>query len=497
MKIQEKMRKPMLEARYLNVENTDRYRPIIRLFYLKYEKLKYWMYQEDVFEELKEDPYFQEYTMEQCQQDLAALASWGNLLTIQDTRKVTTIEEFKNKKFRYQLSETAVEVERMVIRIENLLIEGSSLEPTLLERLRISLGRLGEMSQAEAEKRYGWWNDLNSDFIRLNQNYQDYMRELNSVKAEEMMKTREFLLFKDRLMEYLRSFVKSLQVNVAAIEQELRKVQEETVKDILKKVTAYELSIPRMDVEIDEQMIYEKMSGRWESMVEWFAGKDGQESEAGKVFDTTNEIIRKITRYATRISEMSNQGSNRREEYKKVAQMFAKCRDLFEAHRLAAVVFGVEKPLHLKGEMPRETDSINSGVYEENPHVVTVTPRVRTYREKAKRSGIIDRSEEKEAMRKAEIQRLEKERKLLRSYIKNGRLEFANLPVIEPYVRDMFLLWMSKALEKKNHRAKTEDGQIYYIEQTDTKEYCTLKCTDGEFQMPCYTMVFEEREQEI
>lgn len=497
MKIQEKMRKPMLEARYLNVENTDRYRPIIRLFYLKYEKLKYWMYQEDVFEELKEDPYFQEYTMEQCQQDLAALASWGNLLTIQDTRKVTTIEEFKNKKFRYQLSETAVEVERMVIRIENLLIEGSSLEPTLLERLRISLGRLGEMSQAEAEKRYGWWNDLNSDFIRLNQNYQDYMRELNSVKAEEMMKTREFLLFKDRLMEYLRSFVKSLQVNVAAIEQELRKVQEETVKDILKKVTAYELSIPRMDVEIDEQMIYEKMSGRWESMVEWFAGKDGQESEAGKVFDTTNEIIRKITRYATRISEMSNQGSNRREEYKKVAQMFAKCRDLSEAHRLAAVVFGVEKPLHLKGEMPRETDSINSGVYEENPHVVTVTPRVRTYREKAKRSGIIDRSEEKEAMRKAEIQRLEKERKLLRSYIKNGRLEFANLPVIEPYVRDMFLLWMSKALEKKNHRAKTEDGQIYYIEQTDTKEYCTLKCTDGEFQMPCYTMVFEEREQEI
>ena len=495
MKIQEKMRKPMLEAKYLNVENTDRYRPIIRLFYLKYEKLKYWMYQEEVFEELKEDPYFQEYTMEQCQQDLAALASWGNLLTIQDTRKVTTIEEFKNKKFRYQLSETAVEVERMVIRIENLLIEGSSLEPTLLERLRISLGRLGEMSQAEAEKRYGWWNDLNSDFIRLNQNYQDYMRELNSVKAEEMMRTREFLLFKDRLMDYLRSFVKSLQVNVAAIEQELKNVQEKTVKDILQKVTAYECSIPR--IEMDEQLIYEKINGRWESMVEWFAGRDGQESEAGKVFDTTNEIIRKITRYAARISEMSNQGSNRREEYKKVAQMFAKCRNISEAHRLAAVVFGMEKPLHLKGSMARETDSINSGVYEEKPYVVTVTPRVRTYREKAKRSGITDHSKEKEAMRRAEIQRLEKERKLLRSYIKNGRLEFADLPVIEPYVRDMFLLWLSKALEKKNHRAKTEDGQMYYIEETDAKEYCTLKCTDGEFQMPCYTMVFEEGEQEI
>ena len=51
MKIQETLRKPMLEAKYLNVDNTVRYRPIIRLFYLNYEKLKYWMYQEEVYEE--------------------------------------------------------------------------------------------------------------------------------------------------------------------------------------------------------------------------------------------------------------------------------------------------------------------------------------------------------------------------------------------------------------------------------------------------------------
>lgn len=240
MKIQEKMRKPVLEAKYLNVENTDRYRPIIRLFYLKYEKLKYWLYQEEVFEELKEDPYFADYTMEQCQQDLTVLTSWGNLVTIQDTRKAATIEEFKNKKFRYQLSETAVEIERMIVQIENLFIEGSSLEPTLLERIRINLGKLEEISVKEDENVHAWWNDLNNDFIRLNQNYQDYMRELNSVKAEEMMRTREFLLFKDRLMDYLRSFVKSLQVNVTAIEQELKNVQEKTVNNILQKATAYD-----------------------------------------------------------------------------------------------------------------------------------------------------------------------------------------------------------------------------------------------------------------
>lgn len=492
MRVQETLKKPMTEAKYLNVDNTDRYRPIIRLFYLQYEKLKYWMYQEEVYDELKEDPYFQDYTPEQCQQDLTALANWGNLLTIQDTRRVTTIEEFKNKKFRYQLSETTVEIERMVIRVENLLIENSSLEPTLLERIRMHLARFEVIQQESRDKIYTWWTDLNTDFIRLNQNYQDYMRELNSIKAEEMMKTKAFLVFKDRLVEYLRNFVKSLQMNVSAIEQSLRNTEKAQVASILNEVIQYELDIPRLDTEIDEAMIVDKIKGRWTSIERWFTGGDGSESEASRVFDTTNEIIRKITRYAARIGELSNSGSNRREEYYKLAVMFSKCKDIYEAHRLSAMVFGIEKPLHLKGLEGRMTESINSGVFEEEPFDVTVMPRVRTYKEKAQRSGIVDRTAEKEAMRLATIQRLEEERRLLQSYIQDGQLDFAKLPEIEPHVRDVFLLWLSKALENKKLRGKTEDGQVYYIENADTTEICILRSPDGCFEMPAYRIRFEE-----
>lgn len=495
MKIHEKLIKPVHEAKYLDVENTDRYRSIARLFYLNYEKLKYWMYQEEVYEELIQDAYFAGYTMEQCQQDLETLARWGNLATIQDTRHVTSIEEFKNKKFRYQLTETTVEIERMVIRLENLFIEGASLEPTLLERIRLSLAKVDEMPQKDMEKIYSWWNDLNNDFIRLNQNYQDYMRELNSVKAEEMMKTREFLVFKDRLIEYLRTFVKSLQVNVTAIEQTLKKVHQETIQFILEQVTAHELSIPRIDVELDEQQIYEKMKGRWENIYKWFAGTNGMDSESMKVFDTTNEVIRKITRYANRLSEQSNHGANRKEEYRKLATMFAKCRDVNEAHKLAAVVFGIEKPLHLKGDFARQTESINSGVYEEAPQEIMIQPRIRNYREKAKRQGIVDRTREKEEVRQAMIQRLEEERKLLKSYIKNNRLEFASLPEIEPHVRDTFLTWLSKGLENKSRRAKTEEGQVFTIVLEEPGKTCVLNCTDGSFRMPAYTIIFENLQE--
>ena len=492
MKVNEIIKKPVVEAKYLNVDNTDRYRSIIRLFYLKYEKLKYWLYQEEVFEELKEDTYFAGYTIEQCKQDLNTLTEWGNLLAMQDTRRAATLEEFANKKFRYQLSETAVEIERMVIRIENLFIESSSLEPSLLERIRMSLAGLPSMLAENDEKLYSYWNDLNNDFKRLNQNYQDYMRELNSVKAENLMRTKEFLIFKDRLIEYLRNFVKGLQTNVGVIETAIKSFDEPMLQSLINRIFQYELSIPRLETVVDEERILDNIKGRFESLKDWFVSDGNKESEVVKVFDTTNEIIRKITGYAARISESGGSSANRKEEYKKLAEVFYNCEDISEAHRFAGLVFGSATTFHLRGIGERQTESINSGVYEEKTCIKTVTPRVRTYREKAKRSGIKDNFKAKEELRLAEIEKMAAERELLRGYIKEGRLVFKDLPEITPFVRDVFLTWISRALENKEGRGKTEEGKRFRLISPMTEEICELKSEDGVLYMPSYEIIFED-----
>ena len=170
---------------------------------------------------------------------------------------------------------------------------------------------------------------------------------------------------------------------------------------IFHKIVEYELLIPRMDVEISEDMIQKKIRGRYQSIYNWFAGNEEQENEAAKLFDATNEIIRRITRYATQLSEKNTLGANRKEEYKKIAEIFMKCEDLADAHKMAAMVFGLEKPFHIAADSIRETDSINKGVYEENPFLVELKPRVRTYREKTRRSSIIEAKEKKMEMKKA------------------------------------------------------------------------------------------------
>ena len=495
MRVTEKLTRPLTEAKYLNADNADRYRSIMRIFYENYEKLKYWMYQEDVYAEMTADPYFADYRMEQCQQDLAMLTEWKNLNTIQDTRRVASIEEFKNKKFRYQMSEYSVEIERLVIRLENLLVEGASLEPTLLERIRLNVERFPKMAGAEPDQVYTWWNDLNNDFIRLNQNYQDYIRDLNSVKAEEMMRTKEFLVFKDKLVEYLRNFIKGLQKNVGVIEETLRLLDPALLTDVLGRVNDYEMSIPRMDVEIDREAVEEKTRGRFESIRSWFVSGENGENEAGRLFDATNEIIRRITRYAAQISEKNALGANRREEYRKVAEIFLRCEDVDEAHRMSAMVFGLERPFHLKMEGERTTDSMNGSVYEEPAAELTLKPRVRTYKEKSGRTSIRISTEEKARARRQALEQMQRDWRRIGELEQGGRIDFAGLPVIEPRVRGILLKWLSDALEASDHAARTEDGRDFVLDLSRADEKCVVRCEDGNFTMPRLAIIFRSGER--
>lgn len=491
MHVTDKIIKPLTEVKYLNADNVDRYRSIMRIFYENYEKLKYWMYQEEVYQAMMQEPYFSDYRMEQCQQDLNALTEWKNLVTIQDTRKVSSLEEFKNKKYRYQMSEYSVEIERLVIRLENLFIEGASLEPTLLERIRRQIERFPDMVSASSDEVFVWWNDLNNDFIRLNQNYQDYIRDLNSVKAEEMMRTKEFLIFKDKLVEYLRNFIKGLQRNVGVIEENLRLLDPDTVTLVLEKIIQYEMSIPRMDVEISRELIEEKTKGRYKSIRNWFVGENGQENEVGKLFDATNDIIRRITRYATQLSEKNALGGNRREEYRKVAEIFLQCENLEEAQKMSAMVFGVERPYHLKSNHVRETESMNKGVYEESAEEILLKPRTRTYREKINRSSITDVSKEKEKTKELMIRQMREDRKKIAQLEVEGRIDFDNLPMIEPRVREILLKWLSDAMESVDYSARTDDGRRYILDIANKDKKCVVCCTDGNFTMPKMSIVFQ------
>ena len=95
MKITSKSTKKVVEASYLCTGNSFRYRTIIRIAYKQYEKMKYWLYKEEIFNEIEKIEEFKGYTLDELKQDLDSLENWGNFITVQDTAKPKTLEEFK------------------------------------------------------------------------------------------------------------------------------------------------------------------------------------------------------------------------------------------------------------------------------------------------------------------------------------------------------------------------------------------------------------------
>ncbi|NDL66789.1 TIGR02677 family protein [Anaerotalea alkaliphila] len=492
--MQSKWLKPIPETKYLSVENAWRYRAIMRTFYINDLRYRHWLDKETVFNSLKGEERFSEYTLEMCAQDLEALHQWGNLSAVQDTSKVGTYQQFVNKQFRYQMTEYAIEIERMTVRLENLFIEGGSLEPTLMERLKEQLQRIPEQLHAEPGAVGGWWSALTNDFQRLNQSYQDYIRDWSGAKAEELMKTKHFLVYKEKLVEYLRHFIKALQQHGHEIEGILKKVPIGDKRALFERITDYESDVPRVDMEtLKREDLYRNVEGKYQSIESFFMGSAaGQASELETILAMTNEIIRRITRYAATILEQSSQYSSRKEEYRTVAALFSGMGSVDDAHRLAAQVFGIAGYKHFAGDYTRGTESIQSSIYEEPPVEEVLTPRIRTYREKVEKTAIADHSREKAAMRERVLKERETEREILMRHLESGRIEMDGIGKVSASVRRSLLRWLTRAIAEKGGVAVTEHGQKYRLLNPREQRRCVLESEDGSLEMPAYILQFEE-----
>jgi len=211
MEITDKLVKEITETAYLNQENTFRYRPIMRFFYQKHEQAENWLYKEDIYAELCSS--IPNYTIEDCQRDLDFLVSKGSLTPVQDTENATTLDKFKFNNFRYQMTDYAVEIERLTIRLEELVVKVASLEPRLFERIKSMLKKVLNITTMTETDIYEMWNDLITDFENLNFNYQDFIKKFHEVRTEELLQNESFISKKNELIHYLEDFIKEYIVN--------------------------------------------------------------------------------------------------------------------------------------------------------------------------------------------------------------------------------------------------------------------------------------------
>ncbi len=491
----EKLFQPIVEVNYLTTGNAWRYRAILRFFYMQHDRLRYYLFPEEILEYLKQIPYFKDYNCDQLQQDLNQLVEWKNLIPRQDMGKVTTIEDFKRKKFRYQCTPYTVEIERMVQTLEEKGDSfGGSLEKNLFHRLLEGLFKLSSFEDVQdltPEELNGIWEELYDNFRKLTVNATDYLAHLESEKVEEMMMTESFLAYKEAITQYLRNFMSALQRTSLRIESLLQDMPEELFQYIAGKLAEHYLSIPRLDETLDKNQVKEKYLNQWQGMCAWFLGSGGRESDIVYLQNATTETIRRLTRFAQRIGEKHHNFKSRRRDYLHLAQWFNRCQDLNEAHELSSCVFGVFHTRHLYAGI-KETEDIYGEIWDQSPTEVTVKPRIRNYREKTRPQPVISHRGEKEQLLKEYLKEKEAEKKLIEEIIQKDSIVLSELSMTDPYIRKILLNWIGRCMSSRNLVAKTETGRKFKLLKRDEGRI-TLPWEDGTLELPNYTIKFLSR----
>lgn len=480
MEIKEKLTKQITETKYLNVENTERYRPIIRLFFEKYERLEYWLYKEDVFNELKQDDFFKEYTLELCEQDLNRLVEWQSLTNMQDTSNVETVEEFKNRRYRYQLTEYAIEIERLVLRLETLKVKTSSLEPKLFERIRVLLQEL--LNLKDPKELSNCFDELNYNFTTLNESYKDFLKIFHEARTEDLMKSETFILYKDKVITYLKDFIGGFQLNSLKINEIVKTIPSDFEDFLMDNIIDYQKTIPNMEPDFDYQYLKEINRSKYRSIIKWFDTSTSTSTESVRLKTTVSNIINRIMKNVAAILEIQSSSMNRKEEYKHILNLFTNCSNINEAHQLGCCVLGISKVKHYT-TITKTTDSIDFSITDLEDFTIRLESHNRKIKEKAVKIPIEDKTLAKEAQLREIISLRNHEHEILEKYIKEGFIDIKTLGEISKFERRFILSLITSGLNKKGFTYNGEHG-IKFKVITKSSELVELKSSDGTFTMP-------------
>lgn len=492
------MFKQVKEASYLTAENAWRYRAILRYFYIQHERMRDFLFPEEIYEYLIQSPEFQEYTMEALHLDLDALVKWGNLLPRQEMGKSRTVDEFKKKRFRYQCTPYTVEFERMLVQLEGMGEKfGGSLERTQFERLYQSLLRIeqigrGEKSETQEESAQIWEDVLNY-FQQIRQNTSDYIAYINSEDVESRMQTEAFLVYKDKFTTYLRDFIITLQGTALQIQELLESLKRKELERFFAKVVEHQQQVFRFDEQENHETIgdpFEEYLEKWMSIKAWFLGNEHGVSEYDMLQERTNEAIRRITRVVQRLGERHRQFRSRRKDYLHLAQWFSSLNDINEAHKLSSVAFGVFHTRHFHSNQV-VTEDIYSDVWDEKPMEHETKPITRHYREKTRPTAAVSNAKKKAAIRAKHLEQKQRENQMLNKYIDGNEIRVKDLPSVESYVRKLLLSWIAKAMANEERIVKTEIGTRVRVVMKE--ERVKLIAEDGTLEMPDVVFQFVDR----
>jgi uncharacterized protein (TIGR02677 family) len=476
----------LTEMNYLNTDNTNRYRPILRFFYEQHGH-RTQLRAEEILQHLKTYEDFEKYAIEDLRQDLTVLEKWKNISSRQETSDYYTIEEFKTKKYKYQATRYTIEIERFLETLENNQADfgGGSLDKNLFDRIIEAINALISWNvDTTPEEVYRLWEDLMDYFRRLDRKTRDYMAHVSSFQAEDEMLSKAFLVRRADLINYLQDFVLILQRKLPHIEHLLtERITFDWVTEIVERVASHHLSVFLFNDGRTPESVKKRLHEEWGLLYLWFCGED---NEAKNVMAQTGQIIRKLLRFASRLLESKH--------FIEIANHFYQMDDTKEAHKMASVIIGAAHTKHFSCDAYDNSGKTDS-FWDIDLDPLVLISRKPGYRSKGKTSGIADnKAKQKKLLQNYHKEQAEKKEQF-QLLIRVGKIEMSTLPVLSSSQRQKILELTEQCMHSSDRVGRTEWGHNFHWEPGEG--VAKLICLDGELLMPNGTLYLKNSGKEV
>jgi len=470
---------------YLNADNVDRYRRIMHFCYQQNQRMNNLLYKADILEGVRQTGLLG-YDADQLDLDLASLTEWGNLTARQEMSQPRTIEEFKNKFFRYQISTVGIAIEELVNSLPNEDENDNDLDAHMFERL---LETLQKLETSDGKIILDVWDDLLTRFDKVRKNATGYVLYLTSSKIEDLMQTTAFLAYKVKFVQYLRAFIRKMQQTSASIQNALKKSDMTKIEGIVQLKIKIEAKKPTFNLK-DSVEIRTQVNATWQSICHWFIDQENRPSEYTNLIEQTNEAISRVTGIIQTITESNQQHRSRSKDYLQIAEWFQRIVDntdnenlkVSETSKLASLLFGFENTKHIQTENMEVSNQLDDLWDIEVPLMLLNSKsrknRVRTVSKPFKLEP------EKQAMIKQQYQeQLQQNRDIWNKYLQNDVMELSEYKVLPQELRHDLIRYFSRSMMVQSHQVRTKMGWIFEI-SVDFNTIITIDFSDGKLTMP-------------
>lgn len=476
----------IIATNYLTVDNVARYRKIMRFFYVRHRQMQGTLYRPEILQ-MMQDEFSTEYSESEVDQDLESLVEWGNLQRQQEFIRPKSIEEYRNKNFRYQISEEGILVEEMVYQLTH---QKKTAQGALDEKGFFNLLRLLEELVDEKEITRNpteVWEEIRTEFLKIQGDTSNYIGYITSPEVDSRMKTEQFLVYKDRFVNYLRDFISTVQQLYYPLVSKINQLDKVDFDQIAQDLYEKELEKTLFD-EIKLEDTIEQLNGERQAFIRWFIGSEERESEYSSLMAQTEQMIAKITGLIYYFGQEVKQYRSRKKDYLKIAKWFSQADSLDEVKKMYGAIFGLEHSRHF--HVPSSSTATHSKEisWELAPGIIFLNKRGRGAIANRKAQTVKLSKKQQDKQLQDYLKQEDRRQKQIASYFKNDEVDFSKIKQLDKASRKVFLKWISEAIVSKEAMEKgqtiaTELGYRVTI-MLDKSQRVSVACEDGILEMP-------------